>query len=70
LRRALSNYVDHFHAESNHQGKGNILLFSRHTDRDREGAVRCRERLGGLCAIIIERRCSGGLVESVFWPYE
>jgi hypothetical protein len=48
LRRALSNYVDHFHAERNHQGKGNVLLFPRATDRQREGPVRCRERLGGL----------------------
>ena len=29
LRRALSNYVDHFHAEPNHQGKGSVLSFSR-----------------------------------------
>src|SRR5882757_2729277 len=48
LRRALSDYVDHFHAERNHQGKGNVLLFPRATDRHREGPVRCRERLGGL----------------------
>ena len=48
LRRALSNYVDHFHAERNHQGKGNVLLFPRVNDRQREGPVRCRERLGGL----------------------
>jgi len=48
LRRALRNYVDHFHAERNHQGKGNVLLFPRVTDRQREGPVRCRERLGGL----------------------
>ena len=27
LQRALSNYVAHFHAERNHQGKGNVLLF-------------------------------------------
>jgi hypothetical protein len=48
LRRALSNYVDHFHTERNHQCKGNILLFPRATDRHREGPVQCRERLGGL----------------------
>jgi putative transposase len=48
LRGALSEYVEHFHAERNHQGKGNILLFPRDTDRHREGPVRCRERLGGL----------------------
>jgi len=48
LRRALSHYVDHFHAERNHQGKGNVLLFPRANDRQREGPVRCRDRLGGL----------------------
>lgn len=48
LRRALSTYVDHYHAERNHQGKGNILLFPRARDRQREGPVRCHERLGGL----------------------
>src|SRR4030088_2380679 len=48
LRRALSDYVEHFLAERNHQGKGNVLLFPRDTDRHRQGRVRCRERLGGL----------------------
>ena len=48
LRRALSDYVEHFHTERNHQGKGNVLLFPRATDRRREGSVKCRERLGGL----------------------
>jgi hypothetical protein len=48
LRRALSDYVDHFHAERNHQGKGNVLLFPQDTHRNLEGPVRCRERLGGL----------------------
>jgi putative transposase len=44
LRHALSEYVEHFHAERNHQGKGNVLLFPRHTDIRRSGPVRCRER--------------------------
>jgi hypothetical protein len=48
LRRALSNYVDHFHGERNHQGKGNVLLFPAAADRQPKGPVRCRERLGGL----------------------
>jgi hypothetical protein len=48
LRRALSEYVEHFHAERNHQGKGNVLLFPRDTGVRRTGAVQCRERLGGL----------------------
>ena len=48
LRRALSEYVEHFHAERNHQGKGNVLLFPRDKDNHREQPVHCRERLGGL----------------------
>jgi hypothetical protein len=48
LRRALSNYVDHFHAERNHQRKANVLLFPRDPHRHREGPVWCRERLGRL----------------------
>jgi putative transposase len=48
LRRALSDYVDHFHAERNHPGKGNILLFPRDTERHREGSAQCPERLDGL----------------------
>jgi hypothetical protein len=48
LRRALTEYVAHFHAERNHQGKGNVLLFPSVAVRHRAGTVRCRERLGGL----------------------
>jgi len=48
LRRALSEYVEHFHTERNHQGKDNILLFPRNTEIRREEPVQCRERLGGL----------------------
>jgi len=48
LRRALSEYVEHFHAERNHQGKGNVLLFPRSANTRRDGHVQCHERLGGL----------------------
>ncbi len=48
LRRALSEYVEHYHVERNHQGKGNVLLFPRATHICRDGPVQCRERLGGL----------------------
>ena len=49
LRRALSQYVEHYHDERNHQGKGNVLLFPRdpHIHHERQ-SVQCRERLGGL----------------------
>jgi putative transposase len=50
LRRALSQFIDHFHTERNHQGKSNVLLFP--SDVATFGldnrAVLCRERLGGL----------------------
>jgi putative transposase len=50
LRRALGEFEEHSHAEQNHQGKGNVLLFP--TDGDKHGVRRrsvfCKERLGGL----------------------
>ena len=50
LRRVVSNYLDHFHHERNHQGKGNRLLFSDSAAASPTQAItiRCRERLGGL----------------------
>jgi hypothetical protein len=49
LWHARHEYVEHYHHERNHQGKGNIILFpsSRHA-QGREGRLRCWERLGGL----------------------
>jgi len=48
LRRALKEYVEHYHAERNHQGKGNVLLFPRDRNVHRRLPVQCYERLGGL----------------------
>jgi putative transposase len=48
LRRAVSEYVAHYHTERNHQGKSNALLFPDATEMRSSRAVRCRERLGGL----------------------
>jgi putative transposase len=48
LRLTLSEYVAHYHAERNHQGKDNVLLFPRNRALDRERCVQCRDRLGGL----------------------
>src|ERR1019366_894679 len=50
LRRALQQYVAHYHEERNHQGKQNRLLFplpNRGASGD-NGIGRCKERLGGL----------------------
>src|SRR5262245_20657796 len=49
LRHALTQYVEHFHHERNHQGKGNVLLFPTVSpEPKRKGPIQCRERLGGL----------------------
>jgi transposase InsO family protein len=50
LRRALGEFVVHFHAERNHQGKGNVLLFPSidESPNRRRKSVFCTERLGGL----------------------
>jgi putative transposase len=49
LRHVLKEYVDHYHYERNHQGKGNILLLPSFSQgSEGEGPIRCRERLGGL----------------------
>ncbi len=49
LRRALNEYLAHFHGERNHQGKGNVLLFPQiaSTDFDSPAIIRS-PRLGGL----------------------
>jgi putative transposase len=49
-RRALQQYVVHYHEERNHEGKENLILFPLQTEgaSNRRAAVRCRERLGGL----------------------
>jgi len=49
LHHALTQYVEHFHHERNHQGKGHVLLFPVVSPGTaRQGPVQCRERLGGL----------------------
>src|SRR3989449_3511213 len=49
LRHVLTQYVEHFHHERNHQGKGNVLLFPTvNHDAERTAPIQCCERLGGL----------------------
>jgi hypothetical protein len=50
LRRALAEFIDHYHGERNHQGKGNVLLFpaGKVGQQKPRTRVRCHERLGGL----------------------
>ncbi len=46
LRRAVGEYLQHYHQERPHRGLGNDMLTS--APRSTEGELRCTERLGGL----------------------
>jgi putative transposase len=48
LRRAITEFVTHYHHERNHQGVGNVLIFPAGVRRRSDDRVVCRERLGGL----------------------
>ena len=50
LRKALLQFQEHYHAERNHPGKNNVLLFPApaRLEPGRRRGIRCRERLGGL----------------------
>ena len=48
LRRAIEQFIAHYHAERNHQGLGNQLIQPGESVEKAEGRIRCSERLGGL----------------------
>jgi putative transposase len=48
LRRAITEFVTHYHHERNHQGLGNMLIFPAGLQKRSDDRVVCRERLGGL----------------------
>src|SRR4029453_10744302 len=57
LRRAVREYVEHYHGERNHQGIGNRLIKS--VDEFRlDSSIERRERLGGLLRYYREPRRS------------
>ena len=50
VKRALTQFIEHYHLERPHQGKGNVLLFPSppRPQTAITSAVLCKERLGGL----------------------
>ena len=48
LRHALDEFIEHFHMERNHQGKGNMLLFPAARTKQSGRRIKCHTRLGGL----------------------
>ena len=48
LRKAVREFVMHYHLERNHQGLGNQLIAPEISLADRQGTIRRRQRLGGM----------------------
>ena len=50
LRRAATEFIEHYHLERPHQGKGNQLLFPAPSPKSSRfpSRVKSRQRLGGL----------------------
>jgi transposase InsO family protein len=48
LRKALHEFVEHYHRERNHQGLDNRLIIEDESGVGSTGDIRCRQRLGGM----------------------
>ena len=48
LRRAVSEFVIHYHQERNHQGLDNQLIHANLTEAENDTNIYCRPRLGGV----------------------
>jgi len=55
LRRVVREYLEHYHAERNHQGIGNVIPFPDGRLESQEGPVVKEERLGGLLSFYYRR---------------
>jgi putative transposase len=48
LRKAIHEFIEHYHHERNHQGLGNRLIVEEESNGGRGGAIQRRQRLGGM----------------------
>ena len=48
LRNAIRQYLEHYHAERNHQGLENQLINPGENVGNTDGSVQCSECLGGM----------------------
>ena len=48
LRKAIHEFLAHYHNERNHQGLGNRLITPDESPAGNSGAIRRHERLGGM----------------------
>jgi hypothetical protein len=61
LRRAVSEFLTHFHAERNHQGKGNVILFPASPPGERAGCGELSRTAGRPIEVLPSR----GAIDSV-----
>jgi hypothetical protein len=69
LRRALSDYVDYFHASEIIRGRVTSCCFLGQTIGSARGLCGAAIDWVGFCAIIIKRRRDAASAGPVFWPY-
>ena len=55
LCKAVKEYTDHYHFERNHQGLDNELIEKPSDGAKIDGAIECRERLGGVLSYYYRR---------------
>ena len=48
LRKAIREFMEHYHRERNHQGLDNRLIIQEQFVVDSAAAIQCRSRLGGM----------------------
>ena len=48
LRKAISEFMAHYHRERHHQGLENRLIIASDLQEGKQGAIRPRQRLGGM----------------------
>ena len=56
LRRAVAEFIEHYHRERNHQGLGNQLIVPLPGHRIDDSRVLTGEQLGGLLEMLHHRR--------------
>ena len=65
LRKALKEYLFHYHSGRNHQGKHNELLFPQGDYVNNSSEIKCEERLGGLLKFYYRNRERTGADENI-----
>jgi putative transposase len=62
LRKALTEYINHYHQERNHQGKCNLLLFPEPKLISNRGEIKCGTGLIVYLNITIDQQLEGSQV--------